>query len=187
MRQLNLTKKTGFKVNDIYKPIVIRDFRGILFYTTEPFLPRVKEFNLPAGTYFVDSGYFSPMTFPVRYRYAKLPFVQRMFRKPSNFDVKFGTNPNKCTIFWDDDYILFDNSFREKPLYELYFILFHEFGHAKYKTEKYADLYAANCMLGMGFNPGQAIIAPVDSLSDSDEAIDRKEYVFNKILNAQKW
>lgn len=185
MRKLDLTKKTGFKVTDIYKPIVIRDFRGILFYSTEPMLPKVKDFNMPAGTYFVDSGYFVPMPFPVQYHYIKLPIAQRLLKKPSNFDVRFGYNPNKCTIFWDENYILFDDSFREKPLNQLYFILFHEFGHAKYSTEKYADLYAANCMLSMGFNIYQIGSAPVESLSENADS--RKIFLVDKLLNAQGW
>ena len=185
MRKLELNKKTGFVVNDPFKPIVIRDFRGILFYSTEPFLPRVKEFNLPSGVYFVDSGYFSPKNFPVKYKYIKLPVAERLLPKPSGFDVRFGNNPNKCTIFWDKGYILFDESFREKPLNQLYFILFHEFGHSIFKTEKYADLYAANCMLGKGFNPSQIGIAPIESLSDAAE--ERKENVVNKLLTSQKW
>ena len=185
MRKLELSKKTGFKVNDIYKPVVIRDFRGVLFYSTEPFLPRVKEFNLPGGTYFVDSGYFTPMVFPVQYKYIKLPLAQRLLPKPTDFKIMFGNNPRKCTIYWDKKYILFDNSFREKPLNQLYFILFHEWGHSIYKTETYADLYAANCMLGKGFNPSQVGEAPVNSLSDA--SMDRKEIVVSKLLNAQQW
>lgn len=185
MRKLDLKQKTGFKVTDIYKPIVIRDFRGILFYTTEPLLPRVKEFNLPAGTYIVDSGYFVPMAKPVNYKMISLPPAERLFPKPTNFEIRFGRNPNKCTIFWKKGYILFDESFREKPLPQLFFILFHEFGHARYKTEKFADLYAANCMIKKGFNPPfQIAMAPIESLSDA--AYERKNLVVSKLLQVQK-
>lgn len=182
MRKLEVSKKTGYKVNDIYSPIVIRDYRGIMFYTTEPLLPRVKEFNLPVGSYMVDSGYFSPMTFPVQYKLIRLPFPERFLPKPKDFVICFGDNPNKCTIFWDKGIIMFDNSFREKPLPQLYFILFHEFGHARYKTEKYADLYAVNSMLAKGFNPSQIGMAPIQSLSNYADY--RKENVVNRLLKA---
>jgi hypothetical protein len=169
MRKLNVDKKTGFVVNDIYKPIVIRDYRGILFYTTEPLLPKVKEFNLPPGTYFVDSGYFSPKTFPVYYPKIKMPFPQRFYKSPYDFKTSFGNNPNKATINWVNKTILFDNSLKECTIPELEFILWHEFGHAYYKDEKAADLYAANKMLDRGFNPSQVGIAP-DTLSDKQDA-----------------
>lgn len=179
MRQLKLNKKTGFKVTDIYQPIVIRDHRGILFYTTEPLLPKVKEFNLPEGVYFVDTGYFAPQMFPVSYGKIQLPFPERLLPRPDNFKVEFGHNPNKCTIFWKEGRILFDYQFKEKPLSEIMFILFHEEGHHLYKTEKYADGYAANKMLDFGFNPMQVGTAPMFSLSDRQLA--RKNYIVNKL------
>ena len=182
MRKLEIKSKTGFKVTNPNSPVVIRDHRGILFYSTEPLLPRVKEFNLPPGTYFVDTGYFVPMPQPVKNKLVKLPMPERLLPKPSDFEIVFGNNPNKCTIFWKKGYILFDNSFREKPLPQLFFILYHEFGHARYRTEKYADLYAVNCMLSKGFNVSQIGTAPIYSLSD--RATDRKEFVIEKLLNA---
>lgn len=186
MRQLNVSKITGYKITDPYKPVVIRDFRGVLFYSTESLLPKVKEFNLPPGTYFVDSGYFVPMQFPVWYNLVKLPFPQRLLPAPKDFTVCFGYNPNKCTIFWDDKVILFDDSFREKPLPEIYFIKYHEFGHAKYKDEYLADLYAANSMLKNGFNIWQTGMAPIESLSDQESAMRRKSIIVNELLKANK-
>lgn len=179
MRKLVVTEKTGYKVNDIYKPIVIRDYRGIMFYTTEPLLPKVKEFNLPTGTYFVDSGYFSPMPYPVEYELKKLPPPQRKFPKPYDYRVRFDYNPNKCTIFWDLGIILFDNRLKDCSLPELYFILYHEISHARYKEEKYADLMAVNYMLCKGFNPSQIGMAPITSLSSAQ--YERKKYIVEKL------
>jgi hypothetical protein len=180
MRKIELKKKTGFRVNNPMHPVIIRDFRGTLFYSTEPLLPRVKEFNLPAGTYFIDSGYISEMKNPVKYKKVPLPFPERFLPAPTDYDVVFGDNPNKCTIFWNEGVILFDNSFREKPLPQLYFILYHEHGHARYKTEKFADLFAVNCMLDKGFNISQIGSAPVETLSD--RADHRKNIVVNQLL-----
>ena len=61
--------------------------------------------------------------------------------------------------------IVFDNSFKSKPLYVTYFIFFHELGHKYYKKEHYADLYAAKHMLNSGFNVTQVLQAPFQSLS----------------------
>jgi hypothetical protein len=178
-RQLVVNKKTGYKVNDIYQPIIIRDYRGILFYSTEPLLPKVREFNLPMGSYIVDTGYFSPMNKPVEYGRIKLPFPERLLPSTDNFAIEFAPNPNKCTIYWDLRKIVFDTAFRDKPLYELFSIRFHEDGHKRYNTEKYADIYAANKMLDMGFNPYYTGIAPLDSLSNKQ--IERKNFVIQNL------
>ena len=165
-RDLNLTQKTGFKVNNPTVPINIRDSRGILFYTTEPLLPRVSTFNLPAGKYVVDSGYFSPMSVPVKYNMLRLPLMaQRKLPDPFDFSVTFEPNKHKCTVNFIKKQIIFDTSFKERPLPEIYFILFHEFAHQYFKTEKWCDVLAANYMLVKGFNPSQISEAQIKSLS----------------------
>lgn len=183
-RQLNVTEKTGFKVNDPYQPIVIRDQRGILFFSTEDVLPRCTKFNLPVGSYMVDTGYFSPMKSPVSYDKIPLPFPQRFLPRPDKFFIYFSPNPNKCTINWFKKEICFDTSFYEKPLNQIFLILFHEYGHSRYNGtkngEKYADLYAVNCMLDFGFNPLQCGAADLDALSDN--SLYRKKSVVKNLL-----
>lgn len=179
MRKLVLDKKTGYEITDPYKPVVIRDYRGMLFYTTEPLLPKVTKFNLPEGTYFIDSGFFRKMPAPVKYHLADLPMKERSFDKPYDFKLVFGTNPNKCSIFWDEKTILFDDSLKDYSLPELFFILYHEIGHSYYLTEKYADLFAANFMLIKGFNPSQITTAPITSLSSKQ--LVRKQNIIDKI------
>jgi hypothetical protein len=180
MRRLKVDKKTGFIVKDIFSPIVIRDCRGILFYTTEPLIPKVTEFNLPEGIYFVDSGTFVEASSPKDYEYPMLPNRERLFfPNPKNFNIRFAPNPNKCTVSWTKKLITFDTSFMEKPLPQLDFIIYHEYGHRLYKTEKYCDLYASYCMLKIGYNPSQISFAQIDSLSDKQEK--RKEFVIDSI------
>lgn len=182
MVELNLTEKTGFKVLDPYKPIVIRDARGILFYSTESILPDVKVFNLPGvGKLFVDSGSFVRSEI-VDYPFLELPEAERNFPDTKNFKIVFGDNPHKCTINFRTETIFFDNAFKSKPLPEIFFILFHEEGHQYYLTEKYVDLYASNCMLAKGFNPEQIRWAHKNSLSERQEH--RKMYVHNRMIEA---
>lgn len=178
MRRLNVTKKTGYIVKDIFSAVVIRDCRGILFYSTEPLLPKVTEFNLPAGLYFVDSGTFVEATMPKKYDYPELPKRQRFFfPNPKDFDIRFAPNPNKCTVSWDKKIITFDPSFIDKPLPQLDFIIYHEYGHRLYSTEKYCDLYATYCMLKIGYNPSQIGYAQIDSLSDAQDK--RKNFIID--------
>jgi hypothetical protein len=166
MRKLKIFEKTGFQVTDPYTPVVIRDFRGVLFYSTESLTPKVKEFNLPTGEYIVDCGKFRSKEFPVNYPLYKLPRFERNREKPYGFKIRFGHNPNKCTIFWHRKLILFDNALKDLPLPELDFIRFHEYSHARFHTEVFCDLMAANYMLCKGYNPSQIRQAPIRSLSD---------------------
>lgn len=181
MRKLILGIKTGFKVNDRTKPILIRDERLKTFYDTESLLPKVDYFNVPAGRYWVERGYFSETLMPRVYPLAVLPPIERMYPDPTNFSIEFDTNPNKCSIIWDEKLIVFDNSFIEKTEPEIYFVLYHEYGHQMYSTEKYADLFASNTMKIKGFNPSQIHFAQDNSLSDAQEH--RKEFITEHLLN----
>lgn len=180
MRPLILTKKTGFNVTDVNTPINIRDYRGLLFYTTEPLLPRVKVFNLPAGEYLVDSGSFKERSFPLEFKKSVLPLPQRFYPSTDGFNVLFRPNPNKCTVSWKTKEIIFDTAFKNKPLPQIDFILYHEEGHERFATEKYADLYASNRMIDKGYNESQTGCAPIDSLSEAQ--YERKQYLTNRII-----
>lgn len=179
MIPLKLNKKTGFKNLSFIEPVIIRDFRGKLFYSTEG-LRKVDKFNLPSGNYTIDSGKIAKLKMPVKKILIKLPPPQRYLKPPLNFDVNFGNNPNKCTIFWNKHLILFDYALKEKTLPELYFILYHEFAHSLYKKEKLADLCAGNLMLRKGFNESQIGAAPITSLSSYQKI--RKQNMVNKII-----
>lgn len=181
MRKLIIEKKTGFKNLQPHIPIIIRDNRFILFYSTEGMTP-VRFFNMPQGEYYIDSGSIEQMNEPVKFKRYSLPAIERNLPEPSNFSVVFGNNPNKCTIQWRFKRIYFDESFRNKPKPVSYFILCHEFGHAKYKTEKYADLFAANRMIDKGYNPSQIIKANINGLSSKQ--LKRKKFITKKVL---KW
>lgn len=183
MRPFILHKKTGFKNLTPQQPVIIRDFRGVIFYSTEGLRP-VKKFNLPEGNYFIEKGNIKPLKFPVKYRLAKLPKAQRKITPPFKFRILFDVNPNKCTISWFNKTITFDDELRNKPLPIIYFILFHEYGHSVYRTEKYADLMASNLMKIKGFNPSQIGSAPVLSLSKRQ--LPRKKYLVKKIIQYDK-
>jgi len=182
-RTLYVTKKTGFRNNTPEKPIVIRDFRGVLFYSTIWLNKPVYEFNLPPGKYMVDEGSFTEMKSPVDYKLAKLPRPERFYPSPFKFDVHFGNNRNKCSILWDQKTILFDNQFKESPLPILDFMLFHEFGHELYSTETLADQLSANYMKRRGYNPSQIGDAPISTLSDRQ--LSRMANIVDALINTR--
>lgn len=191
MRQIFLNEKTGFDVIDVRKPIIIRDARGIMFYSTEPLLPNVTSFNLPPTfRLFVESGHFRPRRNPVNFKIIKIGKKDRFKKKnPLNFKIIFAFNPNKITVDWNMNIIVFDNSFKEKPIYEIYYGLFHEAGHKFWdkgeSAEKKCDEYAINEMLKFGFNPIQCRSGINGSLTGNTSK-NRKENIFQKTLKNER-
>lgn len=184
--------KKGFRITDPSSPVIIRDNRGVLFYTTEPYLPRIKQFNLPPfGRYKVETGAFTEMEKPIKYPYAPIPkLLLQRFPSPFDFKIEFAQNPAKCTIKWGQKKIIFDNAFKEKPLPEVFFILYHEFGHAFFnggtpKKESLCDQMAGNYMLARGFNPEQIMKAPITALSERQ--LERKTEMVESIMEAQEY
>jgi hypothetical protein len=179
VEQLILHRKTGFKNLFPYRPVVIRDFRGIVFYSTEGLKP-VEYFNLPEGNYFLDKGDIHLLDKPNPVKIMPMPRAERNMPDPFNFNVQFCRNINKCTIDWETRCIYFDESFKNMSLPNIYFVLYHEFGHKLYTTEKYADLYAANRMLQKGYNYSQIGMAPIEALGTRQ--LERKTFIINNLL-----
>jgi hypothetical protein len=117
---------------------------------------------------------------PVSFDLVALPKPERNYPLPYDYAVEFDSNPNKCTIKWMEKRIIFDDELKSCSLPELMFILNHEFGHAYYTTEKFADLWARNEMIKKGYNPSQIGSAPVTSLSEIQYK--RKKFIVNSFL-----
>lgn len=180
MLKLNLDKKTGFSS---LLPFEIFDEDGNLFYDSS-YTDKIEKgerltFNLPAGKYLYE-GLITKLFDPVYYKPKKLPPKQRS-RPRRRYKIVFGDNPNKCTIFYSKGVILFDVSFKKLPLYVRYNVYFHEQGHHFYKTEKYADLFAHNKMLKVGFNPSQIGRAQLLALDGKrSDSAERQKYIISK-------
>jgi hypothetical protein len=180
MNKLILEKKKGFRST---MPFTIYDPRGVIFYSSE-FTHHIAdglplEFNVIAGSFTYD-GNFVKLDFPVMTKNIAMPLKERNM-KMQRYDIVFGENPNKCTIFYDEGYILFDTSFENKPLYVKYVIYFHELAHHWYITESKADLYAAKKLLELGFNPSQIEMGFLQSLSE--KSIERQMNIVYSLTN----
>jgi len=176
MNNLILEEKTGFST---IMPFDIYETSGQLFYSSD-FTTHIEEgrrleFNLPAGEYKYN-GSFIKLDSAVPTTSIILPLPERNITK-KRYNIKFGENKNKCTIFYDQGLILFDNSFKDKPLYVKYCIYYHELGHHWYSSEYKADLYSAKKLLDKGFNPSQIGKAVLDSLSE--KSFNRKMKIVN--------
>jgi len=182
VRDLILEKKTGFTS---LLPFTIYELNGNIFYSSD-FTDKIAkgerlDFNLPAGDYKYN-GSFIKLEHPVPVKQISLPMKERNI-VAKRYEIIFGDNPNKCTIFYGEGVILFDKSFRNVPLYIKYAIYFHELGHHWYKTESKADLFATKKLLDLGFNPSQIGLASLDSLTNKPESFERKMKTVNLLTN----
>jgi hypothetical protein len=178
MKNLVLENKTGFTT---LVPFIIYELNGNVFYSSD-FVNKIEQdkrlnFNLPAGRYTYE-GTFIKLDNPIKFKVITLPIFERNLPK-KKYKIIFGDNPNKCSIFYSTGIILFDQVFKNAPLYVKYGIYFHELGHHYYKTEKYADLYAVKKMLDYGFNPSQ--IGRVSIFGLSSESMERKNFIIKKV------
>jgi hypothetical protein len=181
MMNLILEEKTGFETS---LPFEIYDITGQVFYTSD-FTDHIRngerlKFNVPAGQYKYN-GSFIKLDRPVEHKKIILPKKERhLAGSKKNYQVIFGKNPNKCTIYYKAGIIIFDESFRNVPMFIRYAIYFHEIGHHFYRTESKADLYATKKMLDLGFNPSQIGLAGLLSLSES--SFDRQEKIVKSLI-----
>lgn len=183
MREIILEKKTGFETS---LPFKIFEPNGNEFFSSE-FTNKIQngevlKFNLPPGKWSVE-GSIRRLSEPVKFSSIKLPPPERRIKK-RKYQIIFGHNKNKCTIYYKAGLIVFDNAFKDAPLYIKFDIYYHELGHHLYKTEKFADLYAINKMLQFGFNPSQIGRAKLFSLSS--KSYERKENGVNAVLQTKQ-
>jgi len=182
MKKVILHKKTGVKNLD-GTTVQILDFRGILFYCNID-LNNKNCFNLPEGVYYFPENFKYKLINPIKHKLKKLPVKERNYTI-DNFKFLFKPNPSKATIFYnkpitDTAIIVFDTSYKLKPLPELFYTFYHELGHKFYSTEKKADLYAMNLMLKKGYNKSQIGKSIIHSLSEKQ--YERKQNIVNNLL-----
>ncbi len=178
----NVNKKSGFKSFD---PVVkIYDGNGILFYLKDNNTGLI-HFNLPRGRYNTVNTLYNAS---VRtYKANKLPKPNRKKKLPKSIKIVYKENPHKCSVDNVNHIIYFDNSFKKQPIPVKDYIKFHEVGHYFYSgegnvSEIACDLFAANMMLKVGYNPSQIQWAQHGTLSNSETSLERKGEV-KKLVN----
>ena len=87
MQLFYINKKTGFE-NNPDDTVIIRDFRGKIFYTTKGLNKPIEGFNLPIGKYYYERGDFKPLKEPLKFPLQSLPIRERFFKdNPFNFKI----------------------------------------------------------------------------------------------------
>jgi hypothetical protein len=187
--KISVAHKTGF-FNKSGRDFVIKDERGVIFYTNKFLVNKLNYFNLPKGEYTTEASgtksNFVKLSKPVHFKKIKLPPPVRNL-DISKFKIIWKTNPRKGTINWNNQTITIDPHFvgASKPV-KLYMIG-HELGHRYYGDsmksiihEKNADAYAYNLCISWGLNPSQIFLAQFTTI-EHNAAIERKRYLLNKI------
>lgn len=156
LRGFNLRKPFRFRARGRVE--VFR--KGVPFYVRER--RGAWSFTLPAGSFTVH-GDVSP---DGPHREPFPDFSRPLHRLPERLRIRWGFNPNKCSIDLAGGVILCDRSFQEEPEYVKRFIFLHELGHYFHETEEACDHFAARCMKALGFNPSQIWAASDRTLAD---------------------
>ena len=164
MKQLTVLRPSGFKTSG---DVRVYDLEGRPFYFFNSSGP--VHFNLPKGKYRIENS-LTPAAFR-RYKLPNLPKYERNLPLPKKFVIKYGDNPNTCSVFLKEGFILADNSLKELPTPARTFIYFHELGHYFYTSEEKCDLFAAREMLKRGFNPSHVAESPRITLRSSPDRV----------------
>lgn len=156
---------TGFEA---LSPVIIYDWKGVIFFASES--PTF--FNLPANFWGKIEGEVRELNEPVKYYIPDLPKFEK--KTPlKKLTIKYGENPNKCSVRFRDGVILFDNQFKDKELTRNY-IIGHEIGHFFYlgngdTSELNCDIFSAKMMLENGYNPSQIFITSNITLTGANK------------------
>ena len=176
MKTLTVNRPSGFKCSGDIR-VYDRNEKPFYFFNAKGPV----HFNLPKGIYKVEKS-LTPCNFRT-YKLPTLPKFERRLPLPKKFTIRYGENPNTCSVFLREGYILADNSLKELPTPARTFIYFHELGHYFYVSEEKCDLFAARQMLKRGFNPSHVAEAPRITLRT---ATDRVNYCLTYAKNARK-
>lgn len=156
--------------------VVIYAPDGTLFYQRDNGGRKPLVFTLPKGAYFAPDNV---RQIPARKRkLPALPKPEREIPLPDTFSIRFAENPNKCTIFLNHGLIVMDQTLSDEISHtERMHIIFHEIGHYFYKSEHKCDIFAAHCMLILGYNTSQAWQPNFSILRNDKSGVSRKKKV----------
>jgi hypothetical protein len=145
--------------------------------------PQIK-FNVNhAGTYSIDTDCKTIQVKPIEITPLDIQMPEPERNRMKDFTIVY--NPNlkgtPARNFSQTGVIEYSDIWKQLPFPVRLFILLHEIGHFYYKTEKYADLYAAKAFIDNGYNQSTAIYSLTKVLHESPANLDRIYSLFNNI------
>jgi hypothetical protein len=146
------------------------------------------EVNIPRPGKYILEGTAAVTTKPLEKRtYPQtLPPAERTSRPDPFLTYNPDVKHTPARIHKDTGELQICAGFMDLPNEVRYFILLHELGHFRYKTETYCDQYALKRFLDDGYNPSQAVIALTRILTPSEQNEERIKQIFNIIENGTK-
>lgn len=179
MNFVRLNKKTAFRCDGKIK---VHTPDGKVFYQMEKRTPF--NFNLPGGVYHIE-GNCKQLKTPINYKFKGVRKVEsnHPLPKPNELVIQYGDNPNKASIFVKDHFILIDKSYKDAPKVIKDYLIAHEIGHYRYKTERYADEFAQEVLLKKGYPLSLIVQAAASTLMKGN---DRIYYCFENMKNTKK-
>lgn len=189
---ITIDKVTGFICKE--PSVCVYDSKGDVFYIMKDKL-RPIYFNLPAGTYQTEANL---LVVPKRqYKLVSLPRKERNEPAPDIIRTVVKQIPNKLAVIRDTINgkqvwtIVISPAFNRNTVSKMFGVA-HEIGHKWYggfdpvtqydkyiRSECYCDHFAVNYCLRNGLNPSQLNTNEKLTLSHSDGAKKRKEYIYN--------
>lgn len=174
-----LSEKTGFEASGSVR-VLYPD--GSVFYAIDKKGPF--QFNLPKGRYIFQTP-VKRLARPVVFQFKSKRKVEKNIPLPGIKDLKieYGDNPNKATIFLKEFRILFDNQFKTAAPVIKDYLLYHEIGHFLYKSEEFADEFAQESLIRLGYPESLVYKASRDTLSPGNP---RAYQCFENLKNIKK-
>lgn len=175
-----LKTKTGFSCAGA---VIVTRPDGSVFYQHKKKGPF--SFNLPAGVYNIQGQNVKMLKRPIEYKIKaqRKQESDHVLPKPHELRIEFGDNPNKASIWVKKHFILIDNQYRNAPEVIKEYLIAHEIGHYRYKTERFADEFAQQVLLDKGFNMSQIVQAAAATLFNGHE---RHNYCYENLKNATR-
>lgn len=176
---VNLKGKTGFSSSG---GVVMVTRGGKLFYQVKRESPF--KFNLPKGQYEIK-GNVKMLSRPIDYKIKanRIKESDHPLPKRGQLVIEYGDNPNKASIWVNKHRILIDNQYRNAPEVVKAYLIAHEIGHYRYKSEQYADEFAQQILLDKGYPMTLIVQAAASTLYNGHE---RHTYCYENMKNAIK-
>jgi hypothetical protein len=177
---VNLKSKTGFSSSG--GAVMVTHAGGKLFYQVKRESPFT--FNLPKGQYKIE-GNVKMLSKPIEYKIKanRIKESDHALPKRGELKIEFGDNPNKASIWVKKHRILIDNRYKDAPEVVKSYLIAHEIGHYRYKTERYADEFAQQVLLDKGYPMTLIVQAAASTLYNGHE---RHTYCYENMKNAVK-
>lgn len=179
--------KATVKIKLVKVPVRFEVYRNNDLFYFRDLTPAQKEiiFNIALpGNYTTNCEFTDLQILPLKVYNIKVPLPEKQ-KDFSHLEIKYQYNPTlqhtPARHFYKIGLVEYGNIFLNQPYPLRVFILLHEKGHTYYHNEEFADLYAVNEYLKLGYNKSTAIHALTDILKEATQNNKRVDFLLKAI------